>query len=123
MGNKYNFSNATFIGNNIAVGDNNQNSFFSENSSESYSSIEKQLVGLIFQNTANDEERKELLSMLKSYRDSPEAEKETVKPKFIKKLKDLAEKTGIATIAKIASEYLGNIRVSDLKDFVEVSVQ
>lgn len=119
MGSKYNFSNATFIGNNIAVGDNNQNSFFSEN----YSPIEKELVSLIFQNTGNDEERKELLSMLKSYRDSSESEKETFKLKFNKKLKDLAEKTGIATIAKNASEYLGNIKFSDLKDFVEVSVQ
>lgn len=118
MGNKYNFSNATFIGNNIAIGDNNQNSYFSEN----YSPIEKELVSLIFQNTANDEEQKELLSMLKSFRDSSEAEKETVKPKFIKKLKDLAEKTGIATIAKVASEYFGN-NFSNLKDFVEATVQ
>lgn len=122
MESKYNFSNAVFNANNITVGDNNQNLFFSENSNENYSPIEKELVSLIFQNTANDEERKELLSMLKSFRDSSEAEKETVKPKFIKKLKDLAEKTGIATIAKVASEYFGN-NFSDLKDFVEATVQ
>jgi hypothetical protein len=122
MESKYNFFNAVFNANNITVGDNNQNLFFSENSDENFSPIERELVSLIFENTDTDEERKELLSMLKTYRDSSEAEKETIKPEFIKKLKDLAEKTCIATFAKIASEYFGN-KISDLKNFVETSVQ
>ncbi|MCP9762174.1 hypothetical protein [Lacihabitans soyangensis] len=122
MESKYSFPNAVFNANNIAIGDNNQNLFFDENSNENYTPIEKELVSLIFQNTANDKEREELLSMLKNYRDSSEDEKDKVKPIFFKKFKDLSEKTSIATIAKIASEYFGN-NFSDLKDYVEASVK
>lgn len=114
MKSKYDLSNATFNGGNIAIGDNHQNLFFSENSNENFSPIERELVSLIFENTDNDEERKELLSMLKTYRGSSENEKKTAKPIFGKKLTELGEKTGIALIAKLASEYLGGLFTTDV---------
>ncbi len=107
MESKYNFSNALFTGNNIAIGDNNKNLFSIENSNEDFTSLERELINLIFENTDNEQERVELISMLKTFRSDSEVEKEKTKPFFFKKLSDLTEKTGIAFFAKWASENLG----------------
>lgn len=121
MKNNYNFSNVTINTKENINGDVYINNYFDNISKKEFSRQEQELVDLIYQHTSSDCERDELLNMLKAYRSSSEAEKETVKSKFNKKLIELAEKTGIATFAKFASEYLGNIEISNLKDFVEVS--
>lgn len=122
MKNNYNFSNVTINTKENINGDIHINNYFDNISKKEFSRQEQELIDLIYQHTSSVSEREELLTLLKTYRDSSEAEKETIKPVFIKRLKDLVEKTGIATSAKIFSEYFGN-KISDLKDIVGASVQ
>lgn len=113
MGN--NIINGTINANTVHIGDNNyyNNSldFYKGNPKIEFSDLDKQLVELIYENTADDKERMQILESLKNLKDS-NTDSDLKKDHF-SKIKSFLNGVAIGTISKIAAdkllEYLKNL--------------
>lgn len=124
--NKFNLQGANISANTIHIGDtyvyNSPADFIGKNSSDTLSDTEKELVGIIFENTTSEVERQEILNSLKSIRDDncelDEKKRSLLNfTPLLKTLKTKGKKLAIDLVLKVLDKKIDTETLTDsLKD-------